>query len=205
MIYRKIIALTLTFSIVLVAIGCSGKKQEVEVEEDYSASLPYIGACTGNDTTGFTESYGEELIAEKKFNYNINLYSNEAVPFNDNAKKVTDQIETWYDHMPHYIPMENFIAYYAYEGTASYNDRYLIYKEDGVLKVNKESFDCGDSTFYYGTIDNEVYFLEEFPSLRYKPYKTSFLDGGDDSYGVVIFESRGAIYATPTTNIFSNK
>ncbi|WP_026517737.1 hypothetical protein [Butyrivibrio sp. MC2021] len=201
--YRKIIALALTFSTVIAAMGCSNKEEDDRYIHD-SARIPYIGGTVVNYTTAeFVESYEETPIVMERHNYNITLYENEHVPFMENAEKVRESIYAYDTNIPRYVPEENFVAYFAFEGSSSVCDHYLVFKEDGQFKVRKESFNCGDSTFYYGTIDNVTYFLEEFAEKDPVQYVSNDLAGGEESYGVIVYESRGKIYATVMANIFA--
>ena len=200
--YRKIIALALTFFTVVAATGCSDKKEDERYIDD-SAKIPYIGGCLIKQNPGeFVESYEETPIVMERNNYNITLYENENVPFMENAKKVRESIKAYDSLIPHGIPEANFVAYFAYGGTSSVCDYYLVFKEDGQFKVQEESFNCGDSIFYYGTIDDPTYFLNEFAGKDAKQYVSNNLAGGEESYGVIIYESNGQIYATITDNIF---
>lgn len=200
--YRKIIALALTFITIIAAIGCSKKDDERYIND--SARIPYIGGCVVNYTTAdFVESYEESPIVMERNNYNITLYENEHVPFMENAEKVRDSIHEFDTNIPRYVPEENFVAYFSFDGTSSVGDYYLVFKEDGQFKVQKESFDCGDSTFFYGTIDDVTYFLQEFAEKDPVMYISNDLAGGYESYGVIIYESRGQIYATVMDNIFA--
>lgn len=171
MIYRKVIALTLTFVVVILAVGCSMSKNP---------------ALTKN-----MKKYKMSLSEDSK----ANEY--------DDFKNIETTISEYTKEMPDSISEDDFIAYYTYDGTSSVNDGYLVYKQDGNFKVEGSSFRGGDTYGYSGKVGNKQAFLTDISALEFKEYYENDVPGGEECYGLVIYESNGKTVATYTTNLFS--
>lgn len=152
-------------------------------------------------TAGCGSSKGPRLTENMK-KYGVTLSEGSQGEGIDEYNNIKDNISEYTEIMPGTVTEDNFIGYYTYEGSASYNDSYFVYKKDGSLKIEGRSFATGESKDSGGNIGDTKAFFDDLSGLEYVEYDEEDMAIGNKYYGLLIYESEGKTVATYTFNLF---
>lgn len=219
---RKYKILSLIGICILLITGCDisielTKDSESGIEDD-SNSDDHTDDEDVSDVSSAEDSSDDQQVEinyEEKIDFWGDIYFLESST-DENACLIEEElgfdIHSWtffycdqiVDKFPNEITFDNFVGYATYDGTSSYNTKYIIYKDDEWLKNYLFRFCCGEHENHEGFTFTKSAFIAEMNNLELGKEPDNSKEGSYNTYGVLYFEEDGKVYGVYTNNIFYN-
>ena len=189
------------------------EKSEHNVDdEDFSDDQDDIDVSSADDSSDGQEV---DIYYEEEIDFWGDIYFLESST-DENACLIEDDlgfdIDSWtyfncdkmVDKLPDNVTFDSFVGYVTYDGTSSFNTKYIIYKDDEWLMNYIFRFCCGEHENHEGFTFTKTAFIEEMNNLELGKKPDNSREGSSNTYGVLYFEKDGKVYGVYTNNIFDD-